>query len=42
MLDRLGRNGWFIAPLMERRVKFKTVDTTYADELTIHLLAAFA
>lgn len=41
-LDRLGRNVAFIANLMESRVQFKAVDNPYADELMIHLLAAFA
>lgn len=41
-LDRLGRNVAFIANLMESKVQFKAVDNPYADELMIHLLAAFA
>lgn len=41
-LDRLGRNVAFIANLMESRVQFKAVDNPHADELMIHLLAAFA
>ena len=41
-LDRLGRNVAFIANLMEGRVQFKAVDNPHADELMIHLLAAFA
>jgi DNA invertase Pin-like site-specific DNA recombinase len=41
-LDRLGRNVAFIANLMESRVHFKAVDNPHADELQIHMLAAFA
>lgn len=41
-LDRLGRNVAFIANLMESRVQFKAVNNPHADELMIHLLAAFA
>jgi DNA invertase Pin-like site-specific DNA recombinase len=41
-LDRLGRNVAFIANLMESGVQFKAVDNPHADELMIHLLAAFA
>ena len=41
-LDRLGRNVAFIANLMESRVQFKAVDNPHADELMIHLPAAFA
>lgn len=41
-LDRLGRNVAFIANLIESRVQFKAVDNPHADELMIHLLAAFA
>lgn len=41
-LDRLGRNVAFIANLMESRVQFRAVDNPHADELMIHLLAAFA
>lgn len=41
-LDRLGRNVAFISNLMESRVEFKAVDNPHANELMIHLLAAFA
>ena len=41
-LDRLGRNVAFIANLMESGVQFKAVDNPHANELMIHLLAAFA
>lgn len=41
-LDRLGRNVAFIANLMESRVQFRAVNNPHADELMIHLLAAFA
>lgn len=41
-IDRLGRNVAFIANLMESKVQFKAMDNPHADELMIHLLAAFA
>lgn len=41
-LDRLGRNVAFISNLMESKVQFKAVDNPFADELMIHMLAAFA
>lgn len=41
-LDRLGRNVAFISNLMESRVEFKAVDNPHANELMIHMLAAFA
>ena len=41
-LDRLGRNVAFISNLMESKVQFKAADNPHADELMIHLLAAFA
>lgn len=41
-LDRLARNVHFVAGLQEAGVAFKCCDMPHADELTIHLLAAFA
>jgi DNA invertase Pin-like site-specific DNA recombinase len=41
-LDRLARNVRFIAELMESRVKFIAVDLPEANDLTLHVLAAFA
>ena len=41
-LDRLGRNGAFIANLMESKVQFKAVDNPHVDDVMIHLLAVFA
>ncbi len=41
-LDRLARNVHFISGLMESRVKFVACDMPEANELTIHVMAAFA
>lgn len=41
-LDRLARNVHFISGLMESRVKFVALDMPEANELTIHVMAAFA
>lgn len=41
-LDRLARNVHFISGLMEARVRFVAVDMPEANELTIHVMAAFA
>lgn len=41
-LDRLARNVHFISGLMESKVKFVAVDMPEANELTTHLMAAFA
>jgi DNA invertase Pin-like site-specific DNA recombinase len=41
-LDRLARNVRFIAELMESRVKFIACDMPEANDLTIHIMAAFA
>lgn len=41
-LDRLGRNVAFIANLMESGVQFMAVDNPHANELMLHMLAAFA
>lgn len=41
-LDRLARNVKFISTLMESRVDFKAVDNPYAEDLIIHIMAAFA
>jgi DNA invertase Pin-like site-specific DNA recombinase len=41
-LDRLSRNLAFIANLMESKVKFVAADLPEANELTIHIFAAFA
>jgi DNA invertase Pin-like site-specific DNA recombinase len=41
-LDRLGRNLAFIAALMDSKVSFTAVDNPHANELMLHLLAAFA
>lgn len=41
-LDRLSRNVRFIAELMESRVKFVACDMPEANELTLHVMAAFA
>ncbi|MCO4881559.1 recombinase family protein [Paraburkholderia caribensis] len=41
-LDRLARNVHFVSGLMEAKVKFVAVDMPEANELTIHIMAAFA
>lgn len=41
-LDRLGRNVHFISGLMESGVTFLAVDMPEANELTLHIMAAFA
>ena len=41
-LDRLGRNVAFIATLMDSKVEFVCCDNPHANELMIHILAAFA
>jgi DNA invertase Pin-like site-specific DNA recombinase len=41
-LDRLGRNVVFISTLMESKVKFIAVDNPYANDLMLHIMAAFA
>lgn len=41
-LDRLARNVHFISGLMESKVKFIALDMSEANELTIHVMAAFA
>jgi DNA invertase Pin-like site-specific DNA recombinase len=41
-LDRLARNVHFISGLMESKVKFLALDMPEANELTLHLMAAFA
>ena len=41
-LDRLARNVHFVSGLMESGVKFVAVDMPYANEMTIHILAAVA
>lgn len=41
-LDRLSRNVAFISTLMETKVEFKIVDNPYAEEFTLHILAAVA
>lgn len=41
-LDRLARNVAFIAGMMESRVKFVACDMPDANELTVHIMAAFA
>lgn len=42
-LDRLSRNVAFIAALMDAKdVAFKVVDNPHADEVILHILAAFA
>jgi DNA invertase Pin-like site-specific DNA recombinase len=41
-LDRLARNVSFVANLMESGVKFVAVDMPFANELTIHVMAAMA
>jgi DNA invertase Pin-like site-specific DNA recombinase len=41
-LDRLARNVHFVSGLMESRVKFVACDMPDANELTVHIMAAFA
>jgi DNA invertase Pin-like site-specific DNA recombinase len=41
-LDRLARNVHFVSGLMESRVRFVACDMPEANELTIHIMAAFA
>ncbi len=41
-LDRLGRNVAFIANLMDSKVKFVAVDNPNANDLMLHIMAAFA
>ena len=41
-LDRLARNVHFVSGLMESKVKFVACDIPEANELTIHIMAAFA
>lgn len=41
-LDRLTRNVYFIAGLMESKVDFIALDLPEANRLTIHIMAAFA
>ena len=41
-LDRLARNVYFIAKLMEEKVPFVAVDMPSANDLTVHILAAVA
>lgn len=41
-LDRLARNVYFVSGLMQAGVKFVAVDLPEANDLTIHLMAAFA
>ncbi len=41
-LDRLSRNVHFITGLMESKINFVAADNPHANELMIHLLAAFA
>lgn len=41
-LDRLARNVHFVSGLMESRAKFVACDMPEANELTIHIMAAFA
>lgn len=40
-LDRLARNVHFVSGLMESRVKFVACDIPEANELTLHVMAAF-
>lgn len=40
-LDRLARNVFFVSGLMESKVKFVACDLPQANELTIHIMAAF-
>ena len=41
-LDRLARNVHFISGLMESKVRFAACDMPEANELTLHIMAAFA
>ncbi|MFD1555402.1 recombinase family protein [Paraburkholderia silviterrae] len=41
-LDRLARNVAFIAGMLESKVKFVACDMPDANELTVHIMAAFA
>lgn len=41
-LDRLARNVHFVSGLMESKVKFLACDLPEANQLTIHIMAAFA
>jgi DNA invertase Pin-like site-specific DNA recombinase len=41
-LDRLARNVYFVSGLMESKVKFVACDLPEANQLTIHIMAAFA
>lgn len=41
-LDRLARNVHFVSGLMESKVKFVAADMPEANELTLHVMAAFA
>jgi DNA invertase Pin-like site-specific DNA recombinase len=41
-LDRLARNAHFVSGLMQSRVKFVACDLPEANQLTIHIMAAFA
>lgn len=41
-LDRLARNVHFVSGLMESKVRFTACDMPEANELTIHIMAAFA
>jgi DNA invertase Pin-like site-specific DNA recombinase len=41
-LDRLARNVYFVSGLMEARVRFVACDLPEANELTLHIMAAFA
>ena len=41
-LDRLARNVHFVSGLMESKVKFVACDLPEANQLTIHMVAAFA
>lgn len=41
-MDRLSRSVAFISNLMESKVEFVAVDNPYANELMVHMLAAFA
>lgn len=41
-LDRLARNVHFVSGLMESRVRFVACDLPEANELTLHIMAAFA
>ncbi|HDR8946016.1 TPA: recombinase family protein [Burkholderia vietnamiensis] len=41
-LDRLARNVHFVSGLMESKVQFVAVDMPDANELTVHIMAAFA